>query len=189
MRSFIIVAMLIGLTPAAAQAQVYGDSNSLVDYWYRTYLGRAPDPQGLATWANQLNQGVPVNQVLATILASDEYYQRAGGTPQGFIARLYNDFLNRAPAGADLDFWVRQMYTEDRSVLVLQLLEQNPGVWVEPSPAVSTAVPVAPTVVVPGIAGRAGWYRDLHRDWDHRHNVYDYRRPDIHHGNEHHDHH
>jgi len=181
--------MLIGLTPAAAKAQVYGDSNSLVDYWYRAYLGRAPEAEGLATWANQLNQGVPANQVLATILASDEYYRRAGGIPQGFIARLYSDLLNRAPSSADLNFWVGRMYTEDRTVLVLQFLEQNPGVWVGSNPAVSTAVPVPPSVVVPVIAGRAGWYRDSRRDWERRHEVYDYRRPYIHRGDEHRDRH
>jgi len=196
MRSFLLIAALMCLTPATAQAQVYGDSNSLVDYWYRTYLGRAPDPGGMATWANQLNQGVPANQVLATILGSDEYYRRAGGTPENFIAQLYNDLLRRPATGADIDFWVRRMYTEDRPVLVLQFLEQNPGVWIGTSSAVSTPVPATSTVVVPssvivpGVTVRGGWYRDWHRDWDRRHDIYDYRHPYVyHHGDEHHEHH
>jgi len=173
MRSILLIATLTCLTPAAAQAQTYGDSNSLVDYWYRTYLGRPAESEGLATWANQLNQGVPANQVLATILASDEYYRRAGATPEGFIAQLCNDVLKRAPTTADLDFWIRRMYTEDRPVMILQFLNQHPGVWVGSSPTVSTPVPVTRTVVVP----TPSWHRESHRDWDHRHDIYDYRRP------------
>jgi hypothetical protein len=174
------------LAPAAATAQVYGDPNSLVEYWYNKYLGRQPDP-GMATWVNSLIQGTPPDQVLTGILASDEYYQRAGGTPQGFIARLYSDVLNQAPSAAELDFWVRRMYTEDRPTLIMEFLHQNPGVWVSSSPAVSS-----PVLVNPGVIGVAPlWRREWHRDWDHRHNIYEYRRPyfPYHHGDDHHDHH
>jgi hypothetical protein len=199
MRRFILASMAASLflVPSAAQAQVYGDPNSLVDYWYRTYLGRTPDP-GMNVWVNALNQGVPADQALAGILGSDEYYARAGSTPEGFISRLYSDLLGRSPTPSEMNYWLGRMYVEDRSTIADTLLTQNPGVWV----GLGTATPratVAPGVIVtPPI--ESGWYRDWHRDrhwdwnWDRHHGVHEYRRPDIHHyhhdeHDEHHEHH
>ncbi len=39
----VAVVCLAGLAPSAARAQAYGDQYALVDYWYRTYLGRPAD--------------------------------------------------------------------------------------------------------------------------------------------------
>ncbi|HLJ96534.1 MAG TPA: DUF4214 domain-containing protein, partial [Gemmataceae bacterium] len=103
----------VWLTPSAVWAQVYGDPSSLVDYWYRTYLGRQADPSGLASWTAQLNQGTPADEVLATILGSPEFYTKAGSTPEGFITLLFMDILHRSPTPSELNFWVRRMYTED----------------------------------------------------------------------------
>ena len=183
--SLILALACFWLSPVAAQAQVYGDPNSLVDYWYRTYLGRAPDPGGLANWANELNQGVPPDQVLATILGSDEYYQRGGSTPQGFIGRLYSDVLGRAPTPVELNFWVQRMYVEDRIPLSQEILDQNPGVWVGSNAQTGAQVPgtqvlVPPTVVTPGVPYYRDWHRDGNRDWNHRNNVWDYRHPAVH---------
>jgi len=170
MRHLLLIAStLLFLAPCTARAQVYGDSSSLVEYWYNKYLGRQGDPT-MATWVNSLNQGTPPDQVLTGILASDEYYRRAGGTPQGFIARLYADVLNQTASAATLDFWTRRMYTVDRPTLIMEFLHQHPGVWVNASPAVSSSV-----LVTPGNASRT-WHRDWRRDWDRRHNINEYRR-------------
>jgi hypothetical protein len=177
MRYFLFIAtFFLLLTPSLAPAQVYGDPNSLVDHWYRTYLGRAPDT-GMATWVNDLNQGVPADQVLAAIIGSDEYYRRAGLTPVGYITRLFNDILNRAPSPADLDFWTARMYTEDRPTVAREILDQSPGVWVGSNPEVSEPVLVTPPVVV---NPEFGWYRDGHRDWNQHYDIHEYRRPDVH---------
>src|SRR5579862_7942657 len=114
-RLLFILALLAGcLLPAFAPAQYYGgDPNALVDSWYRTYLGRAAD-SGMTYWVSQLVQGIPPDAVIAGILASDEYYTRAGGTPQGFVTLLFNDILKRPPSAGEVDFWVRRMYTESR---------------------------------------------------------------------------
>jgi hypothetical protein len=184
MRHLLLIASaLLLLAPAFAKAQMYGDPNSLVEYWYNKYLGRPGDP-AMATWVNSLNQGTPPDQVLTGILASDEYYRRAGATPQGFIARLYSDVLDQTPSAVDLDFWVRRMYTEDRPALIMEFLHQNPGVWVSSSPTVSSSVLVNP----PGVSVPFLWRREWHNDWDRRHHIYEYRRPyfPYHHGDDHH---
>src|ERR1700676_2004803 len=115
MRRFVLIsaAVILCLAPCAARAQSYGDPSSLVDYWYRTYLGRPAD-SGITFWVNHLQQGDSTDSVLAGILGSDEYYKRGGGTPEGFISLLFRDVVKRPPSPNDLDFWVRRMYTEDR---------------------------------------------------------------------------
>jgi hypothetical protein len=186
----LIAALFLSLEPSAAQAQTYGDPNSLVDYWYRTYLGRTPDPSGIVTWVNALNQGTPPDAVLASILGSDEYYQRAGSTPEGFISQLFNDLLHRSPRPGDLDFWVRRMYTEDRRAIAADILTQNPGVWVGSNAVVTPPAGVAPNLVVtPGIeVGRyRDWDRDRRWDWDRHHDIHEYRRPYYYRPYEHHE--
>jgi hypothetical protein len=182
MRRLVLISAtaLFCLAPSAAPAQAYGDPNSLVDYWYRTYLGRPAD-SGITYWVNHLAQGDSPDSVLAGLLASDEYYKRAGGTPQGFITLLHRDIIKRDPSPAEMDFWVRRMYTEDRQGVADDILTQNPGVWVGAGP------PVAPTVtpgviVTPGIQYNhyRDWDRDRRGDWDRHYDIHDYRRPDNH---------
>lgn len=180
MRRILIIGVLfLCLASTGARAQTYGDPGSLVDYWYRTYLGRAPDP-AWAVWVTQLNQGVPADQVLAGILGSPEFYNRAGATPAGFITLLYNYLLQRQPTPGELNYWVGRMYTQDRQTIADQLFLQNPGVWVGSNPAASPpAVVTPPVVVTPGVEWRRyrEWERDRHRDWDRHHHIYEYRRP------------
>jgi len=176
-RILITGAALLCLAPTAAQAQSYGDPNSLVDYWYRTYLGRAPDA-AMAGWVAQLNQGTPADQVLAGILGSQEFYNRAGATPAGFITLLYNYLLQRPPTPGELNYWVGRMYIMDRQAIADSLLTQNPGVWVGLSPPAAVTPPV---IITPRIEWRRHheWERDRHRDWDRHHAIHEYRRPDI----------
>ncbi len=189
MRHFLYLsaAALLCLTASRVDAQVYGDTTSLVDSWYRTYLGRPADP-GMSGWVAQLNQGVPADRVLAGILGSDEYYMRSGSTPQGFITQLYSNILQRPPTPAELDYWVRRMYTTDRTTIADAILTQNPGVWVStPAPAAPPPA-VAPPVVVPG-RPYYHWDRDRHWDWDRHHDIHEYHRPGYERWREHDEHH
>jgi hypothetical protein len=47
-----------------------------IDGWYRNYLRRRADPGGLQAFATDLELGMTPDQVLALILASDEYFSR-----------------------------------------------------------------------------------------------------------------
>jgi hypothetical protein len=67
-----------------------------VDELYRDYLGRPADSLGLAVWSPWVT-GLRT-EVQAKLLASDEYYGKAGGTDDGFIDAVYRDVLGR---GAD----------------------------------------------------------------------------------------
>jgi uncharacterized repeat protein (TIGR01451 family) len=85
---------------------------------YQIFLGRAPDAAGLAFWTAKLgNPGTPgqdtgsadEKSILAALLGSDEFFSKAGGTPQAWINALYEDLFGRAADGAGLDFWTKEV--------------------------------------------------------------------------------
>ena len=49
---------------------------SFGEYLYRRFLGRDPDAEGLTMFVDALRGGATEEQVLATILGSDEYFNR-----------------------------------------------------------------------------------------------------------------
>jgi hypothetical protein len=102
-----------------------------------------------------------------------EYYAKDGNAPDGFIHRLYRDLLGREPTAAELAFWMRRMYHEERSDVAYDFLMRYPQSW-QASPALAAP----PTVAVPAEVDRYeyrrrywhNWhedYRDGHRD-EHR---------------------
>jgi len=155
--------------PAQTYPPNYANPSTLVDSWYRTYLGRGTEADPISrSWVDQLRQGFPPETVQAGILSSDEYYFRNGGTMQGFIQGLFRDTVGRAPSPSEMDFWLRRGYLEDRKDIAYEVLTQNPGSGVIAAPA-----PVAPRYPDRDWQWRRD--RDWSREWG-RHD-YDYRRP------------
>ncbi|HVX13072.1 MAG TPA: DUF4214 domain-containing protein [Pirellulales bacterium] len=81
---------------------------------YETLLDRVPENNGLVFWADKMGSPGTIGghggsadekYVFAAILGSDEFYLKAGDTPQGFVNALYKDLLNRAPDSGGLAFW------------------------------------------------------------------------------------
>jgi len=103
--------------PAAAPR----DGRLLVQGWYEHYLGREPDP-GALSWIHSLQTEHPPEQVLSTILSSQEYLVRAGGTRAGFIRQLYLDIAGRQPSGQELGYWMGRMRFDSRKDVAYQLL-------------------------------------------------------------------
>lgn len=64
---------------------------------YRSYLRRDGSDNEIGYWVNVRQQGATAEQVQAAILASDEYLQKAGGSIEAWLTRLYGDVLDRAP--------------------------------------------------------------------------------------------
>jgi uncharacterized delta-60 repeat protein len=72
---------------------------------YGLVLGRAADPSGQTAWASFLNQGGTAEQLEASLLASAEYFTRAGGTSDRFLEALYRDTLQRTVDTAGASGW------------------------------------------------------------------------------------
>jgi PAS domain-containing protein len=73
---------------------------------FATYLGRAPTPAETDFVVRWLDQGVTLEQVAAAIFASEEFYARAGRTPEGYVSALFRLALGREPDPAGHAAWV-----------------------------------------------------------------------------------
>src|SRR5262249_10604221 len=82
---------------------------AVVTVWYQHHLGRDPEPAGLARWVSRLKQGENHDDVLAGLLASQEYFDRHGSSSQGFVRGLYREILYREPTAAEVNSWVRRL--------------------------------------------------------------------------------
>jgi hypothetical protein len=83
----------------------------VIQDYYQLLLGRAADPGGLQFWLSLSLSGASLEQILAGIAASEEYFQRVGGTSDGFVRGLYRDVLGRVgpPSQPELDFWIARL--------------------------------------------------------------------------------
>lgn len=76
---------------------------------YLRYLGRAPDAGGLAYWLGAMRRGATVQSIEGGFVASDEYYAQAGGTPGGWVTRLYHDVLQRQASAPEVAYWATRL--------------------------------------------------------------------------------
>ena len=104
---------LLSGTPRVAVANAITSSREyrsrLVTGSYRTYLGRGPDGPGREHWLSMLARGMTIQQMEAGFISSDEYYAKAGGTPAGWVTKLYRHVLGRTPARAEVQHWTRHL--------------------------------------------------------------------------------
>jgi hypothetical protein len=118
--------------PTTAQAQFIGGqriAERQVIGWFQAYLGRLPNGQELATLTNQLLlTGNPL-YVQSVILASNEFYIRAGNTPYGFINRLFATTIGRTATVAELAQLQNQVIFNGRLWFVQTYLSQIAGGW------------------------------------------------------------
>jgi hypothetical protein len=84
----------------------------LVKDYFRRYLHRAADPssQSIAGFVNQLVNGVRRETVIASLLASEEYFNFVGRTRAGFVNTIWADVLGpgRTPDPTSFNFWSNQ---------------------------------------------------------------------------------
>jgi hypothetical protein len=99
------------------------DANALVNAWYRHYLGRDMDA-GAQGWIDHLQNGRDPTWVLSAILGSDEYYQRSGSTPRGFLDHLYQDVAGRRLSSSEVA--LQAFNSSARMGIAYDLLQRNP---------------------------------------------------------------
>ncbi len=72
---------------------------------YAKLLGRNADGVGQQYWQSAIQNGATLEQVAAGIAASDEFFQNAGGTADGYVKALYAKVLGRnADSGGETYF-------------------------------------------------------------------------------------
>jgi hypothetical protein len=101
------------------------DAN-LVTADYQEFLKRAPSAAEVDSWVRALQAGARSDQVLAAILASPEYYQRAGGTDAGWVDAVYHDLLDRSPEPVGRDYWLQTLAAGAGRSAVAQRITASP---------------------------------------------------------------
>ena len=122
--------LLLSVSLAPAQSYSYrpgtpGDPATVNRAWTRGYLRREPTPSDSPP-VQALRRGVPQEDVQSSILASDEYFKRAGGTTPAYVRQLYVDLLGREPLPAEVNYWVGRLRYETRKNVSHQLLRFHP---------------------------------------------------------------
>ncbi len=84
-------------------------AQATVSELYNDVLGRPADPAGLSYWAGAIQTGTSELDVEAGFLGSAEYFQKAGGTNETFIAAAYRDILGRVAGPSETSFWLGQL--------------------------------------------------------------------------------
>ncbi|HEV3341791.1 MAG TPA: DUF4214 domain-containing protein, partial [Pirellulales bacterium] len=87
-----------------------------IDSAYQTYLHRAADPQGenyflqlvINLQGTRSGPGTE-RRTPALLINSDEFYNLAGDTVDGFITAVFEDALKRAPSASDLAYFDYQL--------------------------------------------------------------------------------
>jgi Domain of unknown function (DUF4214) len=81
------------------------DNGGFVTLMYQNVLGRAPDPQGLAFWTNELNTGLQTRTTLMySFIISAEFDNNIRNPAYALL--LYLGFLARDPDPGGYDYWL-----------------------------------------------------------------------------------
>lgn len=81
----------------------------IVSEAYRDLLAREPDPAGLAFWSSRIIDRLTEAGLRAEILASDEFFRRAGSSDEGYLTDLYRRILGREPDPGGRAFWLARL--------------------------------------------------------------------------------
>ncbi|QZN84802.1 DUF4214 domain-containing protein [Cellulomonas sp. C5510] len=86
---------------------------------YQEVLGRAPEASGLQYWRDRIFSGqATVDDVKRRFYDSQEYYNRSGGTPEGYVDLLYQTMFERSASASERSYWSGQIGVVGRSRVV-----------------------------------------------------------------------
>jgi hypothetical protein len=114
--------------PPSPQFQSDQAAENLVEGWFQHFFGRAGGV-GSSYWIDQVRQGQPPDGILAQMLASQEYYDKGGRTPQGFVEKLYYDLTGRPPSPQELNYWANRLVQSNRQEVAQALIRGCPQGW------------------------------------------------------------
>jgi hypothetical protein len=102
--------------------------NRLMTGFYATFLHRTPSPAELSFWLPAFAANLSDEQIEAQIVASPEYFALSGGTNAGWINRIFNDVLGRAPSAAEITTYSGILGSSSRTTAGLSILKSSEAV-------------------------------------------------------------
>lgn len=135
-----------GVAPRSVVARIGNSTEQrrfLVRKAYETILDRAPDSAGLDYWSGAIITRFSARELHASFFASPELYERAGGTPAGFVDRLYRVILSRPAEPAGSDYWVGRLAAGTLRSQVAKQILASPEAILQPDLSVTASTPRA----------------------------------------------
>lgn len=124
--------LLTGGTPRTTVASSVLTSTEyrtrLLTAFFSTFLRRAPSAAEISFWMSAFAASVTDEQIEAQITASPEYFALAGGTNTGWINRIYNDVLGRAPSASESIAFAALLGSSSRTTVGLAILNSNEAI-------------------------------------------------------------
>lgn len=104
-------------------------ARQLISHYYRSILGREPDPAGQDYWKGEVDRATglgadikEVFRVIADKFFNSPEYQNSSKTVDQFVADLYRTFFNRAPDPGGFAYWKEQLLCLPRDVVMYHFL-------------------------------------------------------------------
>ena len=95
--------------------------------WYRRFLGREPTGREVAVWQSELARGRPLDEVEASILGSNEFFEQNRSDRDQFIDETYRQLKGSVPTPAEQRGLRDRLGEQDglRSPFALELLREG----------------------------------------------------------------
>ncbi|GAC1307909.1 MAG: hypothetical protein NVSMB14_12980 [Isosphaeraceae bacterium] len=118
-----------------------------------------------------LAAGSTDNDVVATLLASDEFWNANGGTPQGFVQGDYQTLLGRSPDPGGLAYWTSLLSNGGSRISIVQAIQTSPEAhWTKIAREFQTDLNRGGSLAAlksdPGVQSLAGLLSQGYRDGD-----------------------
>jgi len=124
--------LLTGGTPRATVASSVLTSTEyrtrLLTGFFATFLHRAPSAAEVSFWLPAFAASLTDEQIEAQITASPEYFALAGGTNAGWINRIFNDVLGRAPSASEASAFAALLGSSSRTTVGLAIINSNEAI-------------------------------------------------------------
>ncbi|WP_116284225.1 DUF4214 domain-containing protein [Subtercola boreus] len=97
-----------------------------IDAAYSKILGRGPDAGGRADWLRWMQQGlITTDDIETSFYASQEYFDKQGGSNASFVQAIYTTLLHRDASSADVSFWSRLIAQNGRAWVIAQFWDST----------------------------------------------------------------
>lgn len=76
---------------------------------FQKYMGRSLRPEEVATYRNDFERGVHVDEALVDVVGGTEFYQRCNADDRNFIARAFMLRTGRQPTQQEMQYWLGRL--------------------------------------------------------------------------------
>ncbi len=100
------------LIPAAIATPAPPNLDSPIDqvrWWYEEWLGRELSSRERAVWQRELAKGKPLDDIMATVLGSEEFFDRFRGDNAAFVGEVYVILNGQPPTPRDVQRWTNRL--------------------------------------------------------------------------------